>query len=75
MTQQTPIERAIHIAGGSTALANAIGTTKQNVTNWRVRNVVPPNRCVAIEAYTGVDRRELCPEWRDYWPVRVDVGI
>lgn len=69
MDTNTPIERAIALAGGPAALAKLLGESIQTVSNWRSRGVAPANRCVAIEQHTGVSRRELRPDdWHDYWP-------
>ena len=67
--EQTAIETAIRLAGGPAALAKQLGESTQTVSNWRMRGVAPANRCAAIEAKTGISRRDLRPDdWRDYWP-------
>jgi DNA-binding transcriptional regulator YdaS (Cro superfamily) len=65
---ETPIERAIRLAGGTAALARLLGESMQTVSNWRARGEAPANRCPAIEMHTGVSRRELRADWQDYWP-------
>jgi DNA-binding transcriptional regulator YdaS (Cro superfamily) len=51
-----------------TALAAALSETPQTISNWRVRGI-PPNRCKAVEALTGVSVKVLRPnDWADYWP-------
>lgn len=62
----TPLERAVQIVGGQTALAKVIGTKQANVWNWlnRPTSKVPPEFCAAIEAATEgeVTRRMLRPD-------------
>lgn len=67
MDQQTSLELAIERLGGVKAFADALGESPQTITNWRARGV-PANKCVAVEAATGISRRELRDDWRDYWP-------
>lgn len=68
MQTKSPLDRAIEAAGGVSALAKQLGETVQTVSNWKGRGA-PANRCAAIEALTGVGRRELRPDdWADYWP-------
>lgn len=62
------IRTAIDKSGGGKALAAILGVTPQAVSNWKDRGV-PPGKCKAIEAATGVSVKELRPEdWRDFWP-------
>ena len=68
MDDETPIAEAIRLAGGATALAVKLGESVQTVSNWRARGEPPANRCLAIEAITGVSRSRLRSDWRDYWP-------
>ena len=68
MDAETPIARAIRLAGGAAAFAKLLGESTQTVSNWRARGEPPANRCRAIEEHTGVSRRELRSDWRDYWP-------
>jgi DNA-binding transcriptional regulator YdaS (Cro superfamily) len=68
MDNESPLETAIRIAGGTAGLAKRINESVQTVNNWRARGV-PASRCAAIERATGVDRRTLRPDdWKDYWP-------
>lgn len=68
MNEETSIERAIRVAGGVSALAKQLDESVQTVWNWKARGEAPANRCAAIETITGVSRRELRQDWRDYWP-------
>jgi DNA-binding transcriptional regulator YdaS (Cro superfamily) len=68
MSNETAIARAIRLGGGPAALARSLGESIQTVTNWRARGLAPANRCPAIEQATGVSRKELRPDWSDYWP-------
>lgn len=56
------LEEAIGIAGGPSALAEKIAEKNpQVITNWRKRGV-PPKKCGAIEAATGISRERLRPD-------------
>lgn len=69
MKKETAISRAVRLAGGPGCLANHLNESIQTVCNWVARGKAPANRCPAIEALTGVSRRELRPDdWGDYWP-------
>jgi DNA-binding transcriptional regulator YdaS (Cro superfamily) len=65
----SPIEKAIELAGGTSALAKKIGVNSpQVVSNWVARKRVPPKYCAAVERATEgrVTRQELRPElWGD----------
>lgn len=63
MAKQTPLERAIEIAGGLTALAEKLEVSPQVITNWRARGV-PADRVLAVETATegNVSRHELRPD-------------
>ena len=58
------VDRAIEIAGGQLKLAKAIGSAQQTISFWKTKAAakVPAERCVAIEAATGVLRQELRPD-------------
>lgn len=64
----TPIERAVAIAGGQSALARLLSsdtkTVKQgHVWAWIYRDQrVPAEYVLLIEAQTGVSRHELRPD-------------
>lgn len=60
--KRTPIQRAIEIAGGLTALGNAIGVSAQAVSRWKINNCVPLDRVIAVEQVTGVPREQLRPD-------------
>lgn len=63
-----PIERAVEIAGGQSALARAIGGTVKQAHVWYWLNkddaLVPAEHCLTIEQATGgqVTRHELRPD-------------
>ncbi len=60
----TPLEKAIKAAGGESALARAIGVTRQAVHGWAK---VPADRALAVERAT--DGRVRCYELRpDVFP-------
>lgn len=49
---ETPIDKAIRLAGGVTALGERMGLSPQVVSNWRARGV-PAERCPALEHITA----------------------
>lgn len=63
------LNRAIDAAGGVAQLARKIGIAQPSVSNW---NMVPAERVVAVEAVTGVSRRELRPDLYSGLPVHDD---
>lgn len=48
----TPLERAIQVAGGVSALASAIGVAASAPSMWKVRGNVPAEHCPSIERLT-----------------------
>nr|WP_092714194.1 YdaS family helix-turn-helix protein [Janthinobacterium sp. OK676] len=65
-----PLDRAIHLCNGSSALAKAIGVSPARLGNWRVRGV-PIEFCFSIEKATAgrVSRKDLRPvDWMNIWP-------
>jgi TorA maturation chaperone TorD/DNA-binding transcriptional regulator YdaS (Cro superfamily) len=56
------LARAIDKAGGVAELARKIGIAQPSVSNW---NRVPAQRVIAVEAATGVSRRDLRPDLYD----------
>ena len=62
------LARAIDKAGGVAELARKIGIAQPSVSNW---NRVPAQRVIAVEAATGVSRRELRPDLYDESEVAV----
>lgn len=55
----SPIERAIALAGGASALSRHLNITPQAVLQWRE---CPPNRVLEVERVTGVSRHDLRPD-------------
>ena len=53
------LDRAIDAAGGVAELARKIGIAQPSVSNWRR---VPAQRVIAVEAATGVSRKQLRPD-------------
>jgi TorA maturation chaperone TorD len=53
------LDRAIDAAGGIAELARKIGIAQPSVSNW---NKVPAQRVIAVEAATGVSRKQLRPD-------------
>lgn len=49
-------------AHGYRAVADAVGVKYQAVQQWAVRNKPPAERCLAIEAATGISRYRLRPD-------------
>jgi DNA-binding transcriptional regulator YdaS (Cro superfamily) len=60
----TGLKRAIEKCGGVSALAARLGTTQSAVSNWLLRESLPPERVLPIEQATGgqVTRHELRPD-------------
>ncbi len=57
-----PIDRAISAAGTQQRLAETLGIKSASISEWKVRKRVPAERCIAIEAATGVSRHDLRPD-------------
>lgn len=57
-----PIEKAVEAAGGTQALAEAVGVRYQAVQKWVRFKRVPAERVLAIESATGVSRHDLRPD-------------
>jgi DNA-binding transcriptional regulator YdaS (Cro superfamily) len=53
------LERALKAAGGTVALARALGLSHQALGRW---NRVPPLRVIAVERVTGISREVLRPD-------------
>ena len=76
-TKKTPLERAIDIAGGASALASAIQVAASTPAMWKARGRVPAEHCAAIERVVGraVTRQDLRPsDWQRIWPELVCDG-
>ena len=61
----TPIEKAISLAGGVTALSRTLDTPQSFVSQWKSGDrPVPPRWCIPIEDATDgeVTRYELRPD-------------
>jgi DNA-binding transcriptional regulator YdaS (Cro superfamily) len=63
-TQNNPIDRAIAIAGGQSALAKWLGVSQAMVHKWKGGASITPERAKQIEVATGglVKRHELRPD-------------
>jgi DNA-binding transcriptional regulator YdaS (Cro superfamily) len=66
METQTPLQKAIEIAGGQSALARECSVAQAHVWHWlhRANSRVPAEHCIAIEKATGgrVTRHDLRPD-------------
>lgn len=51
--------RAVEKAGGTRALARAIGLTGPAITQW---DIIPPRRVNAVASITGMEPWELRPD-------------
>ena len=59
---QTPLARAIKVAGGISAMARTLKLSGHAVIQqWRI-NQVPAEHCPDIEALTGIKCEELRPD-------------
>lgn len=72
MSVQKALQRAIDQIGSQSLLAEEIGSSQSEVSQWVTgRRPVPPKKAAAIERVTNgkVRRRELRPfDWRELWP-------
>lgn len=57
-----PLQRAIAIAGGQTALARKLRVTQPCIAQWVRRKRIPPERVLEVERETGVSRHDLRPD-------------
>lgn len=64
MHDTNPLEVAIRTLGSQQALADALGIKSPSITEWRTRERIPAERCIAIETATGgaVTRYDLRPD-------------
>lgn len=60
MAKQTPIQKAIETAGGSSALAKKLGVYPSNVNYW-MNYGLPAKWVIPVEKLTGVSRHDLNP--------------
>lgn len=62
--QKEALLKAIKIAGSQTALAEDIGTSQQNISNWLKTGFIKPEFVIPIEiaVETKVSRHDLYPE-------------
>ncbi len=56
---ETPLQRAIRLAGGSRKLAEKLNVTRQAVEQWAE---CPPTRVLELERLSDVSRHELRPD-------------
>lgn len=56
------IESAIEKAGSAAELARRLGVVPMTVSQWKKRGQVPAERCLDVEAATGVSRHDLRPD-------------
>jgi DNA-binding transcriptional regulator YdaS (Cro superfamily) len=62
MDQSEVIRDALEKAGGTKAVATALGISAEGVRLWRSRGKVPADRVVELEQLTGVPREKLRPD-------------
>jgi DNA-binding transcriptional regulator YdaS (Cro superfamily) len=63
-TNQSPVEKAVALIGGTNATARALGIKPPSVSRWLRNQRVPAEWCLALEALTKgqVTRYELRPD-------------
>lgn len=68
MAKKSPLQRAFEAAGeNQSKLADMIGTSQQNISNWlRFNRPLPAEYVIAAEKATGIPRHEWRP---DVYPV------
>ena len=59
---ETPLEKAIAVAGSKYRLAKLIGIKPPSVHAWMRSGRIPAERVLAVEAATGISRYELRPD-------------
>ena len=70
MIFMNPLDKALQLCGGLSALAKEIDVSSARLGNWRLRSV-PIEYCLAIETATAgeVSRKDLRPDdWHKIWP-------
>ena len=59
---ETPIEKAVRLAGHQSALARAVNVSPQAVQQWVESGRVSHKKVIDVERATGVSRAELRPD-------------
>lgn len=59
---ESPLDRAIKLAGGNTKMARSLGVSGPAVVYQWKQTRVPADKCPDIEALTGVKCEELRPD-------------
>ncbi len=62
MAKLTPLQRAIELCHGQTALASGLGLRQSHISNWLTRGKVSAEYCPAIERLT--ERKVTCEQLR-----------
>lgn len=66
-TLESPVERAVRLAGSQSALAKIAGRSQPTVSLWIKGNMKLPAECVLpVEAALGIPRHDLRP---DLYPI------
>lgn len=56
-----PVQQAIEIAGGQSALAKKVGVRQPTIFRWLKKGVIPPRKVLIVESITGISRNRLNP--------------
>lgn len=59
---ETPIEKAVRLAGNQSSLARAVNVSPQAVQQWVESGRVSYKKVLEVEKVTGVHRSELRPD-------------
>ena len=59
---ETPIEKAVRLAGNQSALARAVNVSPQAVQQWVESGRVSHKKVIDVARATGVSRAELRPD-------------
>lgn len=62
MDSQTPLQKAIVVAGSQQNLANQLGIRSASISEWKSRGRIPVERVRSIESVTGISKHELRPD-------------
>jgi DNA-binding transcriptional regulator YdaS (Cro superfamily) len=70
MSKEPVITEVFKKAGGRKAVQEALGLSKQSLSDWRRNGVVPVRHCPLISRLTGVELERLNPAFRMPKPKR-----
>ena len=60
--KERPVDKAVRLAGGQTALAKHVGISRQAVEQWVKKGRIGLTNCYAVANHTGMTLTELRPD-------------